>query len=113
MNLDVHVYTPETLAAAWGAPWTASIIREACRRGHIPARQMGRRWIIPTAELAVWLAEHGPKPASKPESKPTLKPYTVKVCEPKGKVIAALPSGLSAYHTGSIEGAVNLSGGER
>jgi len=48
---DTHVFTPETLAASWGEPWTPAWVRRLCREHYIPARKAGPKpWLIPAAE---------------------------------------------------------------
>lgn len=73
-------YTPESLAALWGEPWTPAMIRSLCRAGRIPARRAGKYWLISAAALADWLAETGrPEP---PKATPTLSPYKIVVRKP-------------------------------
>jgi hypothetical protein len=40
---DCRAFTPETLAAHWGEPWTAAMIRERCRLGALPAKKVGAK----------------------------------------------------------------------
>jgi hypothetical protein len=82
---NCRAFTPETLAAEWGEPWTAAMIRERCRLGALPAKKCGaKKWVIPVAALAAWMADGlGQVPPRQPERGPTLPPYRVKCVGPK------------------------------
>jgi len=49
----LQVFTPATLAARWGTPWTEARVRRLCREGYIPAKKIGPKlWLIPAVGLA-------------------------------------------------------------
>jgi hypothetical protein len=89
MSPAVEIFTPETLAAHWEGRWTAAMIRDLCRRGAIPAKKIGaKKWIIPVAALAAWMAEGlGQIPPRQPGRGPTLPPYCVEVHSGKEKKV--------------------------
>jgi excisionase family DNA binding protein len=53
-DLSERVLRVEEVARLLGIA-TSSAYR-ACRSGELPARRVGRRWVIPGAALARWLA---------------------------------------------------------
>jgi hypothetical protein len=62
-TLDLRVFTPESLAASWGEPWTPARVRRLCREGHIPARKAGpKNWLIPAVGLADWARDIATQP---------------------------------------------------
>ena len=79
--LDCRIYTPESLAALWGKPWTAASIREACRQRRIPSKKLGAKlWIIPAASLAVWVMEDLTAPIAPPGPRAkAAKPYRAEI----------------------------------
>jgi hypothetical protein len=78
-DLDAcKTFTPASLAAHWGEPWTEAMIRDRCREGRIPAKKVGKKlWIIPAAALAAWLAD--PSCPEPPRPKAPTQPYKIVV----------------------------------
>jgi hypothetical protein len=71
---DLRVYTPETLAEVWPTH-TPAAIRELCRLKRIPAKKLGKCWLIPAATLSAWMLAEDK--ASRPVPVEQPKPYRV------------------------------------
>lgn len=71
---DIAALTPARLAERWGI--SEAKARELCRTGQIPARKVGREWIVPVAGLRRWVLEDGPVPRHDPH--PAVRPYTIR-----------------------------------
>ena len=50
-----QVYTVREVSAALGL--SLGITYELIRKGEIPAKRLGRRWLVPRAAFHAWLAE--------------------------------------------------------
>jgi hypothetical protein len=86
---EADVLTVDRLAKLWGMK--PGKVRELCRTGQLPARKLGREWVVPLALLAMWvkkppLAEQvtggyndSHEPDAGQSAPPRARPYRVEV----------------------------------